>query len=160
LTLSLKGKETENIFLSMSMITLKESCHHDSSDLTCSSGVPKCNLCSAFYGFITEVSCLKFCPRYAHKIDAVLLSHSDTYHLGALPYLVGKCGLKCPVYATIPVFKMGQMFMYDWYLSRHNTENFNLFNLDDIDAAFDKILQLEYNHPVNLKGRFITAKDL
>lgn len=52
------------------------------------------------------------------QIDAVLLSHSDTSHLGALPYLVGKAGLKVPVYATLPVHKMGQMFMYDHYLAR------------------------------------------
>lgn len=35
--------------------------------------------------------------------------------MGGLPYLVGKCGLHCPIYATIPVYKMGQMFMYDWF---------------------------------------------
>lgn len=52
------------------------------------------------------------------QIDAVLLSHSDTSHLGALPYLVGKAGLKVPIYATLPVHKMGQMFMYDHYLGR------------------------------------------
>ena len=51
-----------------------------------------------------------------HSIDAVLLSHPDIYHVGALPYLVGKCGLSCPIYATIPVHKMGQMFVYDFYL--------------------------------------------
>lgn len=34
-------------------------------------------------------------------IDAVLLSYGDIPHMGALPYLVGKCGLKCPVYATV-----------------------------------------------------------
>lgn len=38
--------------------------------------------------------------------------------MGALPYLVGKCGLHCPIYATIPVYKMGQMFMYDLYQVR------------------------------------------
>lgn len=54
-----------------------------------------------------------FFLRYIHQIDAVLLSHPDGFHLGALPYLVGKCGLNCPVYATIPVYQMGQMFMYD-----------------------------------------------
>ncbi len=48
----------------------------------------------------------------------MLLSHSDTCHLGALPYLVGRCGLKAPVYSTSPVHKMGQMAMYDQYLSR------------------------------------------
>lgn len=35
--------------------------------------------------------------------------------MGALPYLVGKCGLHCPIYTTIPVYKMGQMFMYDLF---------------------------------------------
>ncbi|XP_035706591.1 cleavage and polyadenylation specificity factor subunit 2 isoform X2 [Folsomia candida] len=47
---------------------------------------------------------------------------------------------------------MGQMFMYDWYLNRSNVEEFKLFNLDDIDSAFDNILQLEYNSTINLKG--------
>lgn len=55
------------------------------------------------------------CCRFVHQIDAVLLSYPDPLHLGALPYLVGKCGLNCPIYATIPVYKMGQMFMYDLY---------------------------------------------
>ena len=53
--------------------------------------------------------------RHVHQIDAVLLSHPDVLHLGALPYAVGRLGLKCPVYATVPVYKMGQMFMYDLY---------------------------------------------
>uniref|UniRef100_A0A665WNL2 Cleavage and polyadenylation specificity factor subunit 2 n=1 Tax=Echeneis naucrates TaxID=173247 RepID=A0A665WNL2_ECHNA len=49
--------------------------------------------------------------RYVHQIDAVLLSHPDPIHLGALPYAVGKLGLNCTIYATIPVYKMGQMFI-------------------------------------------------
>lgn len=91
--------------------------------------------------------------RHAHLIDAVLLSYPDHNHLGALPYMVGKCGLSCPVFATIPVYKMGQMFMYDLYQSRHNTEEFDIFTLDDIDAAFDKITQLKYSQTVSLKGK-------
>ncbi|XP_041721216.1 cleavage and polyadenylation specificity factor subunit 2 isoform X2 [Coregonus clupeaformis] len=91
--------------------------------------------------------------RYVHQVDAVLLSHPDPLHLGALPYAVGKLGLNCPIYATIPVYKMGQMFMYDLYQSRNNTEDFNLFTLDDVDCAFDKIQQLKYSQIVNLKGK-------
>ena len=53
--------------------------------------------------------------RHAHSVGAVLLSHPDIYHLGALPYLVERCNLHCPVYATIPVHKMKQMFLYDFY---------------------------------------------
>ena len=53
--------------------------------------------------------------RAAGRVDCVLLSFPDPLHIGALPYLIGKCQLTCPVYATIPVYKNGQMFMYDWY---------------------------------------------
>ncbi|XP_046401848.1 probable cleavage and polyadenylation specificity factor subunit 2 [Ischnura elegans] len=96
---------------------------------------------------------IKELRRYVNQIDAVLLSYPDPLHLGALPYMVGKCGLNCPIYATIPVYKMGQMFMYDLYQSRHNMEEFDLFTLDDVDAAFDKIVQLKYNQSVPMKGK-------
>ncbi|CAG5106697.1 Similar to Cpsf100: Probable cleavage and polyadenylation specificity factor subunit 2 (Drosophila melanogaster) [Cotesia congregata] len=100
-----------------------------------------------------DESFMRELKRYVHQIDAVLLSYPDPLHLGALPYLVGKCGLNCPIYATIPVYKMGQMFMYDMYQSRNYMEDFDLFTLDDVDAAFDKIVQLKYNQSVSMKGK-------
>lgn len=93
-----------------------------------------------------------FISRHVHTIDAVLLTYPDPTHLGALPYLVGKLGLNCPIYATIPVYKMGQMFMYDLYMSHYNMYDFELFSLDDVDSAFDKIIQLKYNQSVSMKG--------
>ena len=87
------------------------------------------------------------------SVDAVLISYPDLSHLGALPYLVGKCGLNCKIYATVPVYKMGQMFMYDMYLSRVKCEDFELFNLDDIDAAFESIIQVKYSQTISLKGK-------
>lgn len=86
------------------------------------------------------------------NIDAVLITYPDLYHLGALPYLVGHCGLKCPVYATDPVHKMGQMFMYDLHQSRFKNEDFTLFNLDDIDAAFDRFILVKYDQSIPLEG--------
>lgn len=83
----------------------------------------------------------------------MLLSYPDANHLGALPYLVGKLGMNCPIYATIPVYKMGQMFMYDLFMNNHNMHDFDLFSLDDVDAAFDRITQLKYNQSVALKGK-------
>ena len=38
------------------------------------------------------------------------------------------------------------------FQSRHNTEEFDIFTLDDVDAAFDKIQQLKYSQTVSLKG--------
>lgn len=87
------------------------------------------------------------------KIDALLLSYPDSPHLGALPYAVGKLGLSCPIYATVPVYKMGQMFLYDVYQARHNIEEFDLFTLDEVDASFEKITQLKYSQSVQLKGK-------
>lgn len=31
-------------------------------------------------------------------------------------------------------------------------EEFDMFTLDDVDAAFDKIVQLKYNQSINMKG--------
>lgn len=56
------------------------------------------------------------------------------------------------MYATTPVYQMGQMFAYDLYQSRHNYEEFDLFTLDDIDLAFDKVVQVKYNQTIILKG--------
>lgn len=73
--------------------------------------------------------------------------------MGALPYAIGKLGLNCPIYATIPVYKMGQMFLYDLYQSHFNMEDFDTFSLDDVDATFEKMIQLKYNQSVPLKGK-------
>ena len=60
----------------------------------------------------------------------MLLSHPDPLHLGALPYAVGKLGLNCTIYATIPVYKMGQMFMYDLYQVRRSSKKKNAVHVD------------------------------
>ncbi|KAL3288727.1 hypothetical protein HHI36_003162 [Cryptolaemus montrouzieri] len=96
---------------------------------------------------------IKELKRIVHTIDAVLISYPDVMHLGALPYAVGKLGLNCPIYATIPVYKMGQMFMYDLCQSHYNMEEFDTISLDDVDATFEKMIQLKYNQSVPLKGK-------
>ncbi len=63
---------------------------------------------------------------------------------------MGNLGLSCPIYATVPVYKMGQMFLYDIYQARHNIEEFSLFTLDEVDLSFEKITQLKYNQTVRI----------
>lgn len=60
--------------------------------------------------------------RIATELDAVLISHPDILHLGALPYLVGRCGLRCPVYATVPIHRLGHMFLYDFYATHVDSD--------------------------------------
>ncbi|KAI4351721.1 hypothetical protein L6164_006048 [Bauhinia variegata] len=95
--------------------------------------------------------------RVASTIDAVLLSHPDTLHLGALPYAMKQLGLSAPVYSTEPVYRLGLLTMYDQYLSRKQVSEFDLFTLDDIDSAFQSVTRLTYsqNHHFSGKGEGI-----
>lgn len=70
--------------------------------------------------------------RVIGDIDCVLISHADVLHVGALPYAVGKLGLNCPIYCTLPIYKMGQMFMYESYqtISKYGKP---CFSLDDVN---------------------------
>lgn len=77
-----------------------------------------CRLVRFNESFFFSVSWAGLCGSVAPTIDAVLLSYPDTLHLGALPYAVSKLGLTATMYCTLPVHHMGQMYMYDHYLSR------------------------------------------
>ncbi|XP_016564607.1 cleavage and polyadenylation specificity factor subunit 2 isoform X2 [Capsicum annuum] len=100
--------------------------------------------------------------RVASSVDAVLLSHPDTFHLGALPYAMKELGLSAPVYATEPVYRLGLLTMYDQYLSRKQVSEFDLFTLDDIDSAFQNVTRLTYsqNHYMSGKGEGIVIAPL
>lgn len=93
--------------------------------------------------------------RYAPQIDAVLLSHPDVPHLGALPVAVARFGLNAPIYGTQPVHNMGQMFLYDAYMSRSLREQFTGFTLNEVDAAFNEMRWqvIKYNQRIDLVGR-------
>lgn len=44
----------------------------------------------------------------APSLDLVLLSHPLLSSVGLLPWLKARCGLRCPVYATLPTREMGR----------------------------------------------------
>lgn len=60
---------------------------------------------SALIGFLPAALCGS---RIAPTIDLVLLSHSTLAHLGLFPYAYARLGLRCPIYATLPVQAMGR----------------------------------------------------
>jgi cleavage and polyadenylation specificity factor subunit 2 len=92
-----------------------------------------------------DVNMLKPLAKIAPKVNYVLISHPDMEHIGALPYAVSKLGLSAKIIGTIPVQKMGCMTMYDAFQSRKNYEDFDLFNLDDVDEVFENFTTLKYN---------------
>eukprot|EP00884_Botryococcus_braunii_P014685 jgi/Botrbrau1/23217/Bobra.0041s0061.1 len=86
-------------------------------------------------------------------LDVVLLSQPDPEHIGALPYLVAKHGLEVPIYATGALHKMGQMFLYAQVQSHHQNMEFQVFTLDDVDVAFERITTLKYQQNAQLSGK-------
>jgi len=71
------------------------------------------------------------------SIDAVLLSQPDLAHLGALPYAYSKMGLNAPIFATAPIWRMGQYMVMDAFVAAHQTHaNFDLFTHEDIKKVF------------------------
>ncbi|CAG8467764.1 8313_t:CDS:10 [Paraglomus occultum] len=100
-----------------------------------------------------NVEDLKHLRRVAKQVDCLLLSHPDLPHLGAFPYACTNFSLNCPVYATVPVVHMGRMCLYDIYLSKTNSMEFDVFGLENVDVAFEKITPLKYSQPMALGGK-------
>ncbi|KAJ3035593.1 cleavage and polyadenylation specificity factor subunit 2 [Rhizophlyctis rosea] len=92
--------------------------------------------------------------RIAKTIDAVLLSHADIPHIGAYPYAVAHLGLTCPSYSTTPVHDMGQIAFYDAWQSTVDVREFDLFDVENINGAFEKMVPLRYSQPYSLGGEF------
>lgn len=99
---------------------------------------------------IADVKNLENC---AKEVDAVLISHADMAHLGALPYAYAKLGLRCPIYATMPVCRMGQMVLEDVLAARKRQEDFDLFTQNDIEEVFKSIIPLRYSQTIAFTGK-------
>uniref|UniRef100_K3WHC0 Cleavage and polyadenylation specificity factor subunit 2 n=1 Tax=Globisporangium ultimum (strain ATCC 200006 / CBS 805.95 / DAOM BR144) TaxID=431595 RepID=K3WHC0_GLOUD len=98
-----------------------------------------------------DTELLKPLQRVIDRIDLVLISHLDLAHMGALPYAIGKLGLKAPIYGTLPVHRMGQIALYDAYQAKTKSDgDFALFTLDDVDAVFENFKQLKYSEKLTL----------
>ncbi|KAI6191554.1 Cleavage and polyadenylation specificity factor subunit 2 [Aphelenchoides bicaudatus] len=99
-----------------------------------------------------EMGYIEAIKRHVPRLNAVLLTYSDILHVGALPYLVAKCGLKCPIYATLPTSKMAQLSLQDWFLSHKSVEDFTTFDMKDIETAFELVEYVKFGQVINLKG--------
>ncbi|KAH0456299.1 hypothetical protein IEQ34_014206 [Dendrobium chrysotoxum] len=102
---------------------------------------------------LCDTNLLQPLSRVSSTVDAVLLSHPDMLHIGALPYAIKQLGLSAPVYATEPVYRLGLLTMYDYYLSRRQVSDFDLFTLDDIDSAFQNVTRLTYSQNYHLSDK-------
>jgi cleavage and polyadenylation specificity factor subunit 2 len=118
----------------------------------------------------------------SHKrksLDAVVLSHADHYHMGALPMVLGKQGfVGTPAICTLPVYKFGQMLLYDTFLNRemegstnpssssntsggasnNNSTAASLllddlgFDLDDVDESMSRVTAVKFSQTIHLQS--------
>lgn len=109
--------------------------------------------------FNIEDSYLKTLRRVAKTVDAVLISHGDLLHCGALPAIIRELNPNAGIFATVPVHHLGLMTLYD---TLQSLEPFNsssayvpLFGYDEIDLAFEKIQKVRYSQPVSLTNSII-----
>ena len=93
----------------------------------------------------------------APTVDLVLLSHAELRHVGALPAAKARYGLAAPVFATTPTIKNGALTLYEAWggfrAAKGRAAAKELFTLDDVDAAFDKIRALKFDQPLSLRRR-------
>lgn len=73
----------------------------------------------------TRESTLKYLhtlKELAPTLSLVVLTHPLLNSLGLLPWLRSKCGLRCPVYATLPTREMGRWAVEEWVEQRSSQE--------------------------------------
>lgn len=58
----------------------------------------------------------------APSLNLVLLTHPLLSSVGLLPWLKARCGLRCPVYATLPTREMGRWAVEEWVQGRSAEE--------------------------------------
>jgi cleavage and polyadenylation specificity factor subunit 2 len=105
-------------------------------------------------------------------IDAIILSHADLRHIGALPILLGRKGLlrdhlkndsiqtksnespRIPIICTLPVHKFSLLTLYDFVLNQQmegEGVDPKQYNLDDVDLAFKTVQEVKFNQSFQLR---------
>ncbi|WFD27119.1 hypothetical protein MNAN1_002115 [Malassezia nana] len=99
--------------------------------------------------------------RMGPTIDVVLFFHSELSHMGLYAYAYAHYGLKCPVYATLPVQTMGRLQMLEAVRSWKEETDVGpdapvhrfLPTEAQVDEAFDAIRAVRYMQPTTLDDK-------
>lgn len=88
----------------------------------------------------------------AEQIKAVLISHGDVEHMGALCLIAGR--LNCPVYCTTPVAQLGRIALLEarsGFMQRHGAAPAALESEESIDTVCEeRVTMLRYSQPVQV----------
>jgi cleavage and polyadenylation specificity factor subunit 2 len=87
-----------------------------------------------------------------YQVDYILLSHSALSQVGALPYLQSHSLLdRVKIISTSPTSKMASLTLYEYFIQRKEIADFNLFTLQDVEKAFEKVELVSYNEHRKLR---------
>jgi Cft2 family RNA processing exonuclease len=67
--------------------------------------------------------------------------------VGALPYLQNKGKIldNVKIISTSPTAKMASRTLYEYFIQRKEMQDFDLFNLQDVEKVFEKVELLSFN---------------
>jgi len=92
---------------------------------------------------------------YLQDIDLILLTHADMKHVGALPYLLSKYPVSCPVLCTEPVCRLGELSCIACLEDREKYRApIDDFDVDDVLRVFmSRVTSLHYRETFHLHAR-------
>jgi len=93
-----------------------------------------------------------------HRLDAILLSHADIHHIGLLPMLFRENNglsahalLTTKIICTTPIYKFGQLVLYDVLLNKQMEGSADpMYDFDDIDKAFHRVSKAKFNQDISI----------
>ena len=67
--------------------------------------------------------------------------------VGALPYLQNKGKIldNVKIISTSPTAKMASLTLYEYFIQRKEMQDFDLFNLQDVEKVFEKVELVSFN---------------
>jgi len=98
---------------------------------------------------------------HLHELDLIVLTHADFKHLGALPYLLTKYLVSCPVVCTEPVCRLGELACVAALEDREKyREAGDAYEVDDVLRIFmSRLSTLKYRETfrIQVNGRVLAA---
>mmetsp|Transcript_1411 Transcript_1411/g.2857 ORF Transcript_1411/g.2857 Transcript_1411/m.2857 type:complete len:872 (+) Transcript_1411:98-2713(+) len=95
------------------------------------------------------------------ELDLIVLTHADMKHLGALPYILSKYSVTCPIVCTEPVSRLGELSCVSCLEDREKyREASDAYEVDEVLRIFmSRITPLKYRETFRIQaaGRVLAA---
>lgn len=117
-----------------------------------------CSITDRYSDLLSTVGRLNGLLR-GNRLDAILISHADIHHIGLLPMLFrannglsADALLTTKIICTTPIYKFGQLVLYDFLLNKlmEGSADPPTYEFDDIDKAFHRVTKAKFNQDISI----------